>query len=143
MQRTLFYILGGVAAIYILSRLSVSKRINFLVQSIRPSGTLLQPRINIQLAIQNPTSQAVTLKSLSASLYIADKFVSNVSAFGDQRIEPNSENIVNITARPSALGVVSTIWNWLNQKPGNIQANLQGTANFDGFTFPINETYTI
>jgi hypothetical protein len=92
------------------------------------------------MAVQNPTNQTITIKSITGSVSVNDKYLANVSAFGDQKVIPNSESILRLTARPSATGVFQSIRELLTQPVGTISASFQGTANVDGIVVPISES---
>ena len=143
MKKTFFWLLGGVAAIYFLSKLSFRSKANFLLRGISVGGSVLSPKVVISLAVQNPTNNKMTMKSLSGSLYVNDKYLANISSFGDQVILPNSENVIELTARPSAFGVFNSVKELLTTPSGNLKASFVGSANIDGFTLPVNETITI
>ena len=142
-MRNLFWVVGGVAAIYLLSKLRFGQKANFMLRSLRPGGTLLAPTINVEMAVQNPTNQTITIKSITGSVSVNDKYLANVSAFGDQKVLPNSESILRLTARPSAFGVFESVREILTQPIGTIAASFQGTANVDGLVVPISESRTI
>ena len=142
-MRNLFWVVGGVAAIYLLSKLRFGQKANFMLRSLRPGGTLLAPTINVDMAVQNPTNQTITIKSITGSVSVNDKYLANVSAFGDQKVLPNQESILRLTARPSATGVFQSIREILTQPIGTIAASFQGTANVDGLVVPISESRTI
>jgi hypothetical protein len=142
-MRNIFWVVGGVAAIYLLSKLRFGQKANFMLRSLRPGGTLLAPTINVEMAVQNPTNQTITIKSITGSVSVNDKYLANVSAFGDQKVLPNSESILRLTARPSALGVFESVRELLTQPIGSTTASFQGTANVDGLVVPISESRTI
>ena len=83
------------------------------------------------------------LKSISGSIYVNDKYLANVSSFGDQVISGNSESIVKVTARPSGLGVFQSVKELLTQPIGTIQVRFSGSANVDGINIPIEESKTL
>jgi LEA14-like dessication related protein len=139
----IFWVVGAAVGLWAISRMSLCQKTNFLLRSIRPGGSLLRPEILVELSIQNPTSQQATLKSLTGNVSINDRYLGNVSAFGDQVIQPNSENVVTLTARPSALGVVAALRELLTAPAGSNVITFRGTANVDGFTVPINESKTV
>ena len=142
-MRNLFWVVGGVAAIYLLSKLRFGQKANFMLRSLRPGGTLLAPTINVEMAVQNPTNQTITIRSITGSVSVNDKYLANVSAFGDQKVLPNQESILRLTARPSATGVFQSIREILTQPIGSIAASFQGTANVDGLVVPISESRNI
>lgn len=143
MKKAIFWVVGGAAALYFLARYSFSQKAIFLLRSVKPSGTILQPTVTVEIAVQNPTNQRITLKSISGSVFVNDKYLANVSSFGDQVIAGNSESIVKVTARPSGLGVFQSVRELLTQPIGTIQVRFSGSANVDGINVPIEETKTL
>lgn len=139
MQR-IVWLIGGAAALYFFSRYKFSQKANFLLRSVRVGGTLFSPVLSIDMAVQNPTNSKITFKSITGGLSINDTFIANVSSFGDQVILPNSETILKLQARPSAIGVFNSIRNLIDNRSGNIKASFIGSANLDGITYPVNET---
>jgi LEA14-like dessication related protein len=143
LKKAIFWVVGGAAALYFLARYSFSQKAIFLLRSVKPSGTILQPTVTVEIAVQNPTNQRITLKSISGSVFVNDKYLANVSSFGDQVITGNSESIVKVTARPSGVGVFQSIRQLLTQPIGTIQVRFSGSANVDGINIPIEETKTL
>ena len=143
MKKTIFWILGGAAALYFLARFSFSKKANFILQSVRPGGTIFQPTVQIKMLVQNPTNQKVIIKSVVGSVYLNDKFLASISSFGDQTIDPNAESILQITARPGAIGVFQALKQLVSQPLGSNVIRFSGTANVDGVNVPIQQSTTV
>jgi LEA14-like dessication related protein len=143
MKKTFLWIAGGAIALYFLSRYSFSKKATFYLKGIKPSGSILSPSVTIDLGVQNPTNNSVTIKSITGSVNLNGKFLSDFSAFGDQKILPNSDSVIKITAKPSAFGLFSSIKSLLNTPTGNTLVEFNGTANVEGVTYPINESISI
>ena len=143
MKNTFYYIIGGVAVWYILSKTMLAKKVNLVLKDVRPGGKLLSPTIDIDIIAQNPSNQQATLKSVTGNLYINDKLVSNFTSFKDQLIAPRAESIITITAKPGVLGVYNTIKTLLTKRTGDLSATFTGSANIDGILLPINETVNI
>ncbi len=93
--------------------------------------------------MQNPTNQRIVVKSISGTVYVNDKYLANVSSFGDQVIAGNSESILKLTARPSGLGVFQSVRELLSTPIGQIQVRFSGSANVDGINVPIEESKTL
>lgn len=143
MKKTLFWLVGGAAALYFIARFRFSQKANFILQSVRPGGTLIAPVVNIRMLVQNPTNQRVVIKSIVGNLSINGKFLAYVSSFGDQVINPNSESIFNLTARPSAIGVFNTLRQLITEPiPGTV-ISFRGTANVDGVNVPVDQSQTL
>ena len=143
MNKTFYWIVGGVAVWYILSKTMLAKKVNLVLKDVRPGGKVLSPEINIDIAVQNPSNQQATLKSVTGNLYINDKFVANFTSFGDQLISPRAESIITIKAKPGLVGAYNTIKTLLTDRTGNLTASFNGSANVDGILIPINETISI
>ena len=95
------------------------------------------------MLVQNPTNQRVIVKSVVGSVYVNDKFLATVSAFGDQVIEGNAESVLNITARPGAIGVFNTLKELITQPIGSNVIRFSGSANVDGVNVPVEQTQTV
>jgi len=143
MNKSILWIAGAGIGLYLLSRLSLSKKLNFIFQSISTGGTFLQPTIDIAISVQNPTNQKAVLRSISGQVLLNDKFVSNISSFTAQTILPNSESVVTIKARPSLLGVFNTIKNVLTNKTGGNTFVITGSANVDNVSLPFSISETL
>jgi len=142
-MRNVLLIIGGAAALYFLGRYKFSQKISFLLRGVRAGGGLTNPQILIDLAIQNPTNQKATLKSITGDISINGQYIANLSAFGDQVIQPNSESLIKLNARPSATGVGQFLVTLFRERQQGISATFVGTANVDGVTYPVNETRKI
>lgn len=141
-MKNLIYWVGGAAAIFLLSRFRFGQKANFQLRAVRPGGSVLQPTINIELAVQNPTNSTIKIKSITGSISVNGKYLANVSAFGDQTVAPNSESTLRLVARPSALGIFESVRELLTAPAGQVSATFQGSANVDGIVVPITETRT-
>ena len=142
-MKNLFYLIGGAAALFLLSRFRFGQKAIFQLRSLRPGGSLLQPTINVELAVQNPTNTTIKIKSITGSISVNDRFLANVSAFGDQTVAPNSESMLRLVARPSALGVFESVRELLTAAAGQVSATFRGSANVDGIVVPITETRSL
>lgn len=135
--------MGGAAALYFLARYRFSQKASFILQSVKPAGTLFSPIVNVKMLVQNPTNQKIVIKSIVGTLSVGGKFLANISSFGDQVITANSESILNITARPSAIGIFNTFKQLITQPIPGTQIVFSGTANVDGVNVPIEQSQTL
>ncbi len=137
-MKNLFYILGGGVALWLLTRYSLGKKLLFNFSGVRPKGKLTNPILEIQIAAQNPTNQRATINSISGTLYLDGKQISNISSFTQQMILPNSETILTIEARPGLLGIVNIISDVFGRnKSKNYTFRFSGSANVDNIVVPI------
>lgn len=143
LKKTILWVIGGAAALYFLARFRFSQKANFILRSVRPGGTLLAPVVNIRMDVQNPTNQRIVIKSIVGNISVSGKFLASVSSFGDQVIAANSESTLNLTARPSALGVFNTLRQLITQPIPGTQIVFSGTANVDGVNVPVEQSQTL
>lgn len=143
MKRNIFWILGGAAALYLISRLSFAKKANFILESVKPSGYLIQPTLTITFKVQNPTNQKIKVRSIVGNIEVNGKFLSYVSSFGFQTIEANSESTLIIKTTPTVIGVFNTIREIFTQPIKNLKFRFTGNANVDGVVIPIEQTLNL
>jgi hypothetical protein len=142
-MRNILLIIGGAAALFFISRFRFGQKAVFNFRSLRPGGTLFAPVFNVDLAVSNPTNQTIVIKSITGTVNVKGSAVANVSAFGDQRVAANSESILKLQARPSAVGVFETVRELLKQPVGSTNVSFTGTANVDGIVVPVSESKMI
>jgi LEA14-like dessication related protein len=131
--KPIYYIFGGIAALFAYSYFKLAKSIIFTVKKISVSGGLIKPQFNIVLGLQNPSSQSAKLTSIAGSVYINEKYLANFSNFTTQEILSNSENDILIIAKPNLIGTAAIIRDFVKNKgKGQINIKLEGTANIDG-----------
>ncbi len=142
-MRNILLLRGGAAALFFISRFRFGQKAVFNFRSLRPGGTLFAPVFNVDLAVSNPTNQTIVIKSITGTVNVKGSAVANVSAFGDQRVAANSESILKLQARPSAVGVFETVRELLKQPVGSTNVSFTGTANVDGIVVPVSESKMI
>jgi len=142
-MRNILLLVGGAAALFFLSRYRFGQKASFSLRTLRPGGTLFAPVFNVELAVANPTNQAITIKSITGTINVQGSAVATVSAFGDQRVGGNSESILKLQARPSAVGVFETVRELLTRPVGSTSVSFTGTANVDGLVVPVSESKMI
>jgi hypothetical protein len=142
-MRNILLLIGGAAALFFISRFRFGQKAVFNFRSLRPGGTLFAPVFNVDLAVSNPTNQAIVIKSITGTVNVKGSAVANVSAFGDQQVAANSESILKLQARPSAVGIFETVRELLKQPVGSTNVSFTGTANVDGIVVPVSESKMI
>ena len=142
-MRNILLLVGGAAALFFLSRFRFGQRASFSLRGLRPGGSLFAPVFNVDLAVANPTNQAIIIKSITGTIKVQSADVATVSAFGDQRIAANSESILKLQARPNAIGVFETVRELLTRPVGSTSVSFTGTANVDGLVVPVSESKMI
>jgi hypothetical protein len=115
-----------------------------LFRGVSFSGGIVRPTFTLRFGIQNPTDQVAEIKSIVGQVEANGKNIADVSNFVALKLEPNSEAIIPIKAEPSALGIASTVWKYLqSSNREKLQINFTGTANVDGVNIPIKTSATI
>ena len=143
MKKTILLIAGAGLAYFLYQKFQIKNKSNVVFKGLKIGGSLISPEIQISLGVQNPTNTGTTLKSIAADLYINDQYIVNFSSFGDQQIKPNSESVIQLLARPKLVQSIKSIFQIIKQKKTKLNAVLKGSANFDGFNVPLNQTVSI
>lgn len=142
MKKSIYWIIGGVAVYYILSKTLLAKRLNFLFQDVNFRAKGLNAEINLSFMVQNPANVSATIQAISGNIYINNKVVANVSTFEKQTISPKSESLIKITAKPSVFGAVQIIIDIIKKKfTGAVR--FEGSANVDGVLIPIKQSVNV
>lgn len=143
-MKNLIYIGSAVVALYLLGRARLAGNVKVLFRGVSFSGGIVRPTFTLRFGIQNPTDQVAEIKSIVGQVEANGKNIADVSNFVALKLEPNSEAIIPIKAEPSALGIASTVWQYLqSSNREKLQINFTGTANVDGVNIPIKTSATI
>lgn len=144
MRNPILWIIAGAAALFLAGRGLLSKNLQYRLDTIRLRGGVLQPIIEIALAIQNPTRQRAIVRSVVGEVYVEGNFVANISFFGETIIKPNAETVITIQARPSATGAFALLKDVLTREGSKkFVAKVKGSINVDGITVPLDISQTI
>ena len=144
MRNPLIWLIAGAAALFFAGRGLLRGNLQYRLQGLKVRGSVLQPVIEIAIVIQNPTNQSAKLRSITGEVYIDDKFIANLSFFGETVIKPLAETTVLIQARPSFTGAFETVKDILTREGGQKSiALVKGSSNVDGITYPFSITRTI
>ena len=111
------------------------------VRAIRFDG--VTPVMTIALGVQNTTGQNLILRSFAGNLFSNGYLIGNVSSYVQTAIRPNSESILLINARLSAIGIISNIVSAFNGNGAAQEVELDAKANVDNFQLPIKIKYKI
>lgn len=135
--------MAGAAAIYLLAKRSLSKKLQFDFSSVGTSGSVTSPKINVTFAALNPTNQQATINSIVGELYVNNKFLGNVTSFVSQKILPKSSSNVSFTIKPSLLSALPIIKSIISNKQKGYSFTFKGNANVDGILIPIETSYSL
>ncbi len=140
----LFYIGGAIIALFLLGRARLAKNIKVIFRGVSFTGGIVKPAINLRFGIQNPTDQTAEIRSIVGTVTANGKTIADINTFVSVKLAANSEAIIPIEAQPAALGIASTLWQYLQSKQREkLQIMFTGTANVDGVNFPIETSATI
>ncbi len=143
-MKNLIYILGGGVALWLLTRLSLGKKLLFNFSGVKPKGKLLNPILEITLSVQNPSNQRATINSISGTLFLDGREISNISSFKQQTIIPNAETFITIDARPGLIGVANIVKDIFGRdKSKSYKFRFTGSANVDNIVIPIDNEIVI
>jgi LEA14-like dessication related protein len=145
MKKNFIWIAAAAAAIYfIIQKSSFAKNLIFSFNNIKPIGKWWQPELIITLSVQNPTNQAAKITSISGTLYLTDKAISNISSFTQQIIQPQTESLISFSAKPGVIGIANVLKElFLGNKTKQYVFKFIGTANVDGILLPIDQEFVI
>ena len=143
MKKNIIWILAGAAAIYILAKRSLSKKLQFDFSSVGTSGTVTSPKIVVHMAALNPSNQSATINSIVGELYVNKKFLGNVTSFTSQKILPKASSDVSFTIKPSLLSALPIIKSIVTNKQKGYTFEFKGNANVDGIVIPIETSYSL
>lgn len=140
-KKWLAALVGAAAVYWIYSKYRFSKGVSFVISRLGLGGSILDPQINIEVTIYNPTAFRTELSNLRAQLYlatglkVADVFYNNRTV-----IMANSQVIVPLTAVTTLEGAIVAIRELIKQKKADFR--LAGTAQVDGVTLPFDIKYS-
>jgi hypothetical protein len=143
MNKNIIWILAGAAAIYILAKRSLSKKLQFDFSSVGTSGTVTSPKIVVHMAALNPSNQSATINSIVGELYVNNKFLGNVTSFNAQKILPKASSDVSFTIKPSLLSALPIIKSIISNKTKGYSFTFKGNANVDGIVVPVETSYSL
>lgn len=137
------FIVGSIAALgfYAIVKASqktlVAATAKFQVKRVRVDGL----NVIVTLAVLNPMSETITLKSFVGVLLSGVDEVAKLKNFTPVKINANSETSMDITFVPVALGLVSLLRTIVTKGFGNMGLRIVGTANVNDFALPVNISF--
>lgn len=140
MKASNILILGGIAAglIWFLGRKTLATAVRFSIEEVK----LIQGKIQLTLGVLNPTKQKATLSAIVADFFFQGKQVATVEYYNKVTIMPLGKTKITVTITPKAVGVLSTVLNFLvGTGTEKITAKLVGTGTVDNVALPINVNY--
>lgn len=103
--------------------------------------TLQGNRFRVAVIISNPTSEAITVRSVVGEVYVNGKKVGTVESFETTVIQPNAKTTLYLELRILAMQMYDTILDLVNDEKINIELGMTGTINVDNRPWPIHLSY--
>lgn len=141
------HLLAGVAGIIALSAFTLktaSGFLNYFIRSVQVAWDGSTPLLRVMVAIQNPTNQKFTIRSIVGSLLINEQKAGNVSMFQTIVINPNTQNELPVIVRLDPVAVVSNLLELVERNSGNPQViKLDAIVNANNIVSDLTMTYKV
>jgi hypothetical protein len=140
-KKWLATLVGAAAVYWIYSKYRFSQGVSFIISRIGLGGSILDPQINLDVTINNPTAFTTQLSNLKAELFlasgtkVADVFYNNRTV-----ILANSQAVLPLKAVTTLEGAIVAIREVIQQKKADFR--LTGTAQVDGILLPFDIKYS-
>ena len=134
--------LFGAAAVYwIYSKYRFSKGITYAISKIGVGGSFLDPKINIDVKVNNPTNVNTEFANLRSELFLASgQKIANVYFNQKMVIKANSSVNLPLIAVTTLESAIVSINELIRTKKAEFR--LTGTAQIDGNILPFDIKYT-
>jgi len=114
----------------------LSQKINIVLKNIGfNGGTFLQPIVNIQLEVENPTTTTAQIQKISAEILLQNKVVGNIYQDINKTIETEKKTLINFNVN---LNLADAAIILIQNKFKNQIIKLKGNLIVDFIYFPIN-----
>lgn len=144
MKKAFIWILGGAALLYFIKKSTLINRVQFYLNRVKIGGSIFKPVIDLEMIVENPTNADAELKSIVGEVFVNDQYVARFSKFGSQKIDPNAQSPLQVTAVPVLSGVFSAVKELLTQPKGSgVRVRTTGTANVDRIVVPFDQEITL
>lgn len=101
------------------------------------------PFVTVRVAVQNTTSNSLTLNSIAGNIFFQDTLVGNASFFFPQVIPPNSGGYITLDIRMSIIGLVNELVTQITHNNFGGLLTMDGFTNIDGVQFPLDLTFKL
>ena len=134
--------LFGAAAVYwIYSKYRFSKAVTYSISRIGVGGSFLDPQINIDVLVNNPTNVNTEFANLKSELFLSSgQKIANVYFNQKMVIKANSSVNLPLVAVTRLESAIVSINELIRTKKAEFR--LTGTAQIDGNTLPFDIKYT-
>lgn len=132
-------IIGGGIAAYFLLRAKAAGRLLFYpgaFQSMAFEGAV--PVAEIELVVQNTSNASIVINSIAGNAYANGYLIGNISQFQPVTIVGNSETRFPVRIRFMLISVVNDIIRAFQTGSFHQEIMIEGSANAEGITIPLN-----
>ncbi len=139
-KKLLTAFVGVAAAYWIYSKLRFSQSVTYVISRIGFGGSVLDPRINIDFTVYNPTAFRVRIGNIRAQLYTESGLkIADIYYNGETVVSANSEAVLPLMSVGTLEGAITSIREIITLKRANFR--LAGTAQVDGVRLPFDIKY--
>jgi LEA14-like dessication related protein len=140
-KKWLTALFGAVAVYWVYSKYRFSKGFSFVISRIGVGGSILDPKINVDVLVSNPTNVTTEFSNLRSELFLASgQKIADVYYNQKTIIKANSKVNVPLTAVTTLENAIVSINELIKSKKADFR--LTGTAQVDGMTLPFDIKYT-
>jgi len=140
----IFLPLAALIAVGIFQTKKAAGMLSYFIRSLAVSFDGQIPILRITVAVQNPSNEQFTIKSIVGTLYSNDQKAANISMFQTVVINPNSQIDLPIIARLDTAAIVSDLITFLTRGSGNpIEIRLDAKANVNSFVTDLDLKYKL
>jgi LEA14-like dessication related protein len=140
-KKLLTAFVGVAAAYWIYSKFRFSQSVTYVISRIGLGGTVLDPRINIDFRIYNPTAFQIDISNIRAQLYLESGLkIADIYFNGRTVVNANSEAVIPLISVGTLEGALSALREVIRLKKANFR--LAGTAQVDGINLHFDVKYS-
>lgn len=144
MKKSLPFIIAGVIAWIYWAKGKAIDRLQFYIKGIGTSIQAGQPVITLSIAIQNPTNETFTIRSVVGNLSSNGQVIGRVTSNSEVFVQAAGQSLYPLNIALSIGGLGLAIYNLISQGIGTSQTiGFSGAVNASGIVAPIDITATI
>lgn len=140
-KKWLAALVGAAAVYWVYSKYRFSQGVSFVISRVGLGGSFLDPQINIEVTIYNPTAFQTELSNVMAQLYLASGLkIADVYYNKKTIIKANSQVNLPFVAVTTLEGAITSIREIISSRKADFR--LAGTAQVDGVLLPFDIKYS-
>jgi LEA14-like dessication related protein len=140
-KKWLAALVGAAAVYWVYSKYRFSQGVSFVISRVGLGGSILDPQINIEVTIYNPTAFQTELSNVMAQLYLASGLkIADVYYNKKTIIKANSQVNLPFVAVTTLEGAITSIREIISSRKADFR--LAGTAQVDGVLLPFDIKYS-